>query len=668
MPVSSDHAALLGTLSPQSAAEKAVQAIGLGYDVCRDIRFSACKDRLLQLDHNHTRDLLFPAGVIVPDVPTSVKCHQGDRFRASSGLLSFQQMSEFFNEKLSLSGKIPSGLFNAMFDMRNSWKKDAASTKSLAFDGCFITLYNVELDTNNRTHLTLSQDVKRAVPTSWNPAALAEFIQKYGTHIVVGIKMGGMDVVHIKQLKTSDAGPNEMETLLQQLANERFLEDLNRSSNGKTVKISGKLQDDQYMPWEQHLALAASVRPNVTSHSNNEYNHPVSSYTKLLWLLKFLFKQDIISISVRRGGIVGIGQHHNQWISTISESPNVISMSLVPITSLLPSDRGYGFLRHAVNLYITCEKACFLEQLLGLSLVVYWSIRLLLLACSYHDKPPTEELHQFLQFQLPREWALGVGPRRRKGKSPALQFSFMGSKLYVNTAKVNSGRRPVTGIRLFLEGRKSDHLGIHLQHLANLPSIIQIFDNHDLEYADDSLDKAYFEPVSSKMFSHVCTAPVECNSHTGGYACIVTKAWFEVRLIKRKKVLFLRLEYSILSSSISRRGEWSGTSSIVRKSGFFSTLLSTRLSKGLHQIETDPKPLKDDASNAVGYHGESNTDQPVPTKPPKMLRFVDTKEVVRGPEDMPGHWMVTGARLCVQDGKISIKVKHSLLDYPDMDN
>ncbi|XP_057750881.1 MACPF domain-containing protein NSL1-like isoform X2 [Arachis stenosperma] len=544
MPVSSDHAALLGTLSPQSAAEKAVQSIGLGYDVCRDIRFSACKDRLLQLDHNHTRDLLFPAGVIVPDVPTSVKCHQGDRFRASSGLLSFQQMSEFFNEKLSLSGKIPSGLFNAMFDMRNSWKKDAASTKSLAFDGCFITLYNVELDTNNRTHLTLSQDVKRAVPTSWNPAALAEFIQKYGTHIVVGIKMGGMDVVHIKQLKTSDAGPNEMETLLQQLANERFSEDLNRSSNGKTVKISGKLQDDQYMPWEQHLALAASVRPNVTSHSNNE---------------------DIISISVRRGGIVGIGQHHNQWISTISESPNVISMSLVPITSLLPSDRGYGFLRHAVNLYITY-------------------------------KPPTEELHQFLQFQLPREWALGVGPRRRKGKSPALQFSFMGSTLYVNTAKVNSGRRPVTGIRLFLEGRKSDHLGIHLQHLANLPSIIQILDNHDLE------------------------------------------------------------------------SEWSGTSSIVRKSGFFSTLLSTRLSKGLHQIETDPKPLKDDASNAVGYHGESNTDQPVPTKPPKMLRFVDTKEVVRGPEDMPGHWMVTGARLYVQDGKISIKVKHSLLDYPDMDN
>ena len=80
-------------------------------------------------------------------------------------------MSEQFNQVLSLSGKIPSGVFNAMFDMGNSWKKGAASTKCLAFDGWFITLYNVELD---RTHITISENVKQAVPTSWNPSALAE--------------------------------------------------------------------------------------------------------------------------------------------------------------------------------------------------------------------------------------------------------------------------------------------------------------------------------------------------------------------------------------------------------------------------------------------------------------------------------------------------------------
>ena len=79
-------------------------------------------------------------------------------------------MSEHFNRQLSLSGKIPSGLFNNMFDMRKCWAKDAAFTKNLAYDGWFITLYNVELD---RTNITLSEDVKKEVPSSWNPAALA---------------------------------------------------------------------------------------------------------------------------------------------------------------------------------------------------------------------------------------------------------------------------------------------------------------------------------------------------------------------------------------------------------------------------------------------------------------------------------------------------------------
>lgn len=64
--------------------------------------------------------------------------------------------------------------------------------------------------------------------------------------------------------------------------------------------------------------------------------------------------QDIVTISVRRGG-VDVGQSHNQWLSTISQAPNVISMSFVPITSLLGGIQGNGFLSHAVNLYLRCE-------------------------------------------------------------------------------------------------------------------------------------------------------------------------------------------------------------------------------------------------------------------------------------------------------------------------
>lgn len=63
-----------------------------------------------------------------------------------------------------------------------------------------------------------------------------------------------------------------------------------------------------------------------------------------------------MSICVRKGGI-DIGQSHNTWLSTISQSPNVVSMSFVPITSLLAGVPGNGFLSHAVNLYLRCEYA-----------------------------------------------------------------------------------------------------------------------------------------------------------------------------------------------------------------------------------------------------------------------------------------------------------------------
>lgn len=64
--------------------------------------------------------------------------------------------------------------------------------------------------------------------------------------------------------------------------------------------------------------------------------------------------QDIVSIHVRRGG-VDHGQNHNEWLSTITQSPNAISMSFVPITSLLSGVPGSGFLSHAINLYLRCE-------------------------------------------------------------------------------------------------------------------------------------------------------------------------------------------------------------------------------------------------------------------------------------------------------------------------
>jgi len=68
------------------------------------------------------------------------------------------------------------------------------------------------------------------------------FIEKYGTHVIVGVQMGGKDVVHIKQTKNSDLTPTEVQKLLKQLADERFSEVPNQSSNVNPADKSRKLK------------------------------------------------------------------------------------------------------------------------------------------------------------------------------------------------------------------------------------------------------------------------------------------------------------------------------------------------------------------------------------------------------------------------------------------
>lgn len=185
------------------AAERAVSVIGYGYDLTNDIRLSYCKSgpselRLIEVGETLRRQLVLPGGVTVPNVPKSIKCDKGERTRFHSDVLSFHHMAEQFNQELGLSGKIPSGLFNSMFVFSGCWQKDISATKSLAFDGWSISLYNIELE---RSQIVLHDHVKKEVPSSWDPPALAGFIEKYGTHVIVGVKMGGKDVIHIKQQK-----------------------------------------------------------------------------------------------------------------------------------------------------------------------------------------------------------------------------------------------------------------------------------------------------------------------------------------------------------------------------------------------------------------------------------------------------------------------------------
>jgi len=57
----------------------------------------------------------------------------------------------------------------------------------------------------------------------------------------------------------------------------------------------------------------------------------------------------------RRGGNDNRNLMHNEWLQTVQMEPDVISMSFIPITSLLNGVPGSGFLSHAINLYLRCK-------------------------------------------------------------------------------------------------------------------------------------------------------------------------------------------------------------------------------------------------------------------------------------------------------------------------
>lgn len=79
-------------------------------------------------------------------------------------------MAEYFNKKSGVSDRIPLGSFNAMFNFTGSWQVDAAATKSLAMVGYVSPLFEVKLA---KSSLVLREEIKSAVPFSWDFASLA---------------------------------------------------------------------------------------------------------------------------------------------------------------------------------------------------------------------------------------------------------------------------------------------------------------------------------------------------------------------------------------------------------------------------------------------------------------------------------------------------------------
>ncbi|KAK6921590.1 Membrane attack complex component/perforin (MACPF) domain [Dillenia turbinata] len=551
----------------EGIVERAFKSLGKGFDLTHDFRLNYCKgkERLVKLNDSEKQELNIPGFGTFKHISVDIKCDKGDQTRYQSDILEFNQMSELFNQRSSVPGKIPSGLFNAVYGFESgSWAMDASNMKSLGLVGYFFILFNVHIA---RYPLILSDEVRNAVPSIWDPCALARFIETYGTHIIVGLNIGGQDVV-----------PQAF----------NVFDPLPISYNGIT---------------------------SVTA------------------------KDGVTVICSKRGGDTSV-RSHCEWLLTVPSMPDAINFNFIPITSLLKGVPGKGFLSHAINLYL-------------------------------RYKPPMAELPYFLDFQAHKIWApiysdLPLGPPASKAVvTPTLQFSMMGSKLYVNTTKVVVGKRPVTGMRLYLEGMKSNRLAIHLQHLASTPLMLQ--NNLDETYiwhgTEEIAHQRYFEPIKGKKFSHVCTSRVKFEpswTTNNNVAFIVTGAQLHVKTHDSKSVLHLRLLYSKLHDFCVAKSTWTQPSSLPssstssefsQRSGLFSAIsasLAGNSGKGEGIIVVD---------SAVFPGGP-----PAPVAAPKQLKFVDRTHLCMGPQDSPGHWLVTGAQLNLEKGKICLHVKFSLLN------
>ncbi|XP_038981337.1 MACPF domain-containing protein CAD1-like [Phoenix dactylifera] len=323
------------------------------------------------------------------------------------------------------------------------------------------------------------------------------------------------------------------------------------------------------------------------------------------------YKDKDVTIIFRRRGGDDLVQNHAEWKNTVPSAPDVINMTFLPIVFLLNELPGLQYLARSVDLYL-------------------------------EYKPPVEELRYFLEFQMQRIWAplpsTIPGHQRKEPVCPSLQFSLMGPRLYISLEQVSVGRKPVTGLRLCLEGSKQNRLAIHLQHLASLPKIlVPRWDSHvaigpPKWQGPEEQDSRWFEPIKWKNFAHVSTAPIESTETNIGDLSgvyIVTGAQLGVWDFGAKSVLHLKLLFSRVPGCTIRRSVWDHSP--------FKTLA----------------PCPDDTSFSSDRSSQIS----------KLAKIVDMTEMSKGPEDTPGHWLVTGAKLGVEKGRIVVRVKYSLLNY-----
>lgn len=72
---------------------------------------------------------------------------------------------------------------------------------------------------------------------------LRSFIEKYGTHVIINVEVGGKDAIYVKQHQSSPLTKGEMETHVKKLVEARFGDNLRSRTNleDKVSKVLGSV-------------------------------------------------------------------------------------------------------------------------------------------------------------------------------------------------------------------------------------------------------------------------------------------------------------------------------------------------------------------------------------------------------------------------------------------
>lgn len=167
-------------------------------------------------------------------------------------------------------------------------------------------------------------------------------------------------------------------------------------------------------------------------------------------------------------------------------------------------------------------------------------------------------------------------------------------------------------------------------------------------------------PVRWRRYSRVCTTSVGCNpewnSGEANGVFIVTGVQLFTKGKWGKSILHLRLLFTFLPNCSILKDEWADAPGAPHKSSFLTNISTALLQRGDATVTAKQQ-------TPVINSGVYPDGPPVPVHSQKLLKFVDTTEVVRGPHHLPGHWLVTAGKLVVEDHKIGLSVQFSLLDY-----